>query len=182
MKIHSFQEDLPKGHGGEKMLHGMYDDLLIRTDGKRGDFIWRPDKKILELKCEISYSATIPSLQTARDFRDAMSIKAPKDGWRRTDNLFVEKYSSEADGSPGGPWQAQTHSAEYYVHFFFGDGSIFAYRTDEMVDFMNENEGRYRLRPVRNEGYTTMGYPVPRADVAKLEIHSMFPAWIPTPV
>lgn len=179
MKIHVFQEDLAEGHGGEEMLHWMYDDLVIRTDGKRGDFIWIPDRKVLELKCEISYSATIPSLQAARDFRTALSIKPPKAGWTRTDNLFVEKYSSEADESVGGPWQAQKHGAEYYVHFFFGDGSIFAYRTDEMVDFMNKNEGRYRLCPVRNEGYTTMGHPVPRADVARLEIRGMFPAWVP---
>ena len=186
MGRHNFREDLPKGHGGEKVFHKMNSDLLIRTDGKEGDFIFVPDNKILELKSELSYSTTNPFSLPALEFRKALRIPPPSSpkGWRQTDNLFVERYSSEAAMSPGGPWQAQGHSAEYYVHFFPGDGAVFAYRTDEMVDFMEKNIDKrgYEPFPVWNPGYTTIGFRVPRVDVAHLEIRDMFPAWEPTVV
>lgn len=174
----NFRRDLPKGHGGEKAIHKMHSELLIRTDGKEGDFIYVPDDELLELKSEISYSAGDPDCDAARGFRDAMRIPPPPGGgdWRPTPNLFVERYSSIEAGTPGGPWQAQTHGVKYYVHFFPGDGAIFAYRTDDMVEFMEENMGNYRQIDVRNPGYTTVGFPVLRAHVAHLEI-DLFPAW-----
>ena len=176
---HNFHKDLPKGHEGERVLHEMHSEFLTRTDGKKGDFIYARSgkKKVLELKSEISYSSTDPDSDAAREFREAMRIPPPPKGgdWRLTPNLFVERYSSKEAMSPGGPWQAQGHGAEYYVHLFFGDGAVFAYKTDDMVDFMKENMGRYRQIDVRNPGYTTVGFPVLRAHVAHLEI-DLFPA------
>ena len=176
MGKHDFREDLPKGHDGEWVFHEMHKGLLTRTDGKRGDFILVRTGEKVELKSEVSYSATDPSADAAREFREAMGIPTPRDGWRQTENLFVERYSSKEAKSPGGPWQAQKHGAEYYVHLFLGDGAFFAYRTGDMVDFMEKNRHKYRLRDVWNQGYTTAGYPVPRADVARLEVHDLFSA------
>jgi hypothetical protein len=177
MGKHDFREDLPKGHGGEEVFHKMQRGFLDRTDGKEGDFTLRTSKKeVVELKTEVSYSAGDPQAEQALEFREAMGIPTPRDGWRQTDNLFVERYSSKEAKSPGGPWQAQKHGAEYYVHLFLGDGAFFVYRTDDMVGFMEENKHEYRLRDVRNQGYTTAGYTVPRADVARLEIHDLFSA------
>ncbi len=168
MGRHNFHRDLPRGHEGERVFHEMYSGLLTRTDGKEGDFILTGTGEKVELKSEVSYSATDPDGEAARGFRDVWSIPPPKRG--QTDNLFVERYSSKKAGTPGGPWQAQGHGAEYYVHFFLGDGAVFAYRTDEMVGFMEENVGRYSPFDVRNPGYITVGFPVPRAHVANLEI------------
>lgn len=175
--MHNFHKDLPKGHDGERVFHEMHSECLTRTDGKKGDFIYNPDGKLLELKSEISYSTTDPSAPEALEFRKTMSIPPPNspNGWRQTGNLFVERYSSIEAGTPGGPWQAQTHGAEYYVHLFLGDGKFFVYRTDDMVDFMEKNMGKYRQVDVRNPGYTTVGFPVPIAHVAHLEL-DLFPA------
>lgn len=182
MKVHSFHEDLPKGQEGEKVFHEMYGGLLTRTDGRRGDLILTGTGEKVELKSEISYSSTDPSAPAARKFREAMRIPPPprRKDWRPTLNLFVERYSSKEKNSPGGPWQAQGHGAEYYVHLFFGDGAVFAYRTDEMVKFMNENMSKYGPPfDVPNQGYNTVGFKVPRADMAHLEIPGMFPVWTP---
>ena len=185
MMRHNFRKDLPKGHEGERVLHEMHSEFLTRTDGKNGDFIYARsgEKKVLELKSEISYSSTNPNSDAAREFREAMRIPPPSRGrdWRPTPNLFVERYSSKETMSPGGPWQAQGHGAEYYVHLFFGDGAVFAYRTDEMVAFMEENMSKYDPHDVQNQGYDTTGFRVPRAHVAHLEI-DLFPVWEPTVV
>ena len=177
MEKHDFRKDLPKGHGGEGVFDKMQRGFLDRTaDGKEGDFILVRTGHLLELKSEVSYSAGNPQAEQALEFRKAMRIPTPRDGWRQTGNLFVERYSSKEAKSPGGPWQAQKHGAEYYVHLFLGDGAFFVYRTDDMVDFMEKNKHKYSLRDVCNQGYTTAGYPVPRAAVARLEIHDLFSA------
>lgn len=189
---HDFRSDLPKGHVGERVLHEMQTEFLTRTDGKKGDFLYSRagitpagKKKVLELKSEISYSAGDPDCDAAKKFREVMRIPPPprEADWKPTPNLFVERYSSIDAGSPGGPWQAQEHGAEYYVHLFFGDGAVFAYRTDDMVAFMEENMSRrgYKQHDIRNHGYITVGFAVPRAHVAHLEI-DLFPVWTPAPV
>lgn len=177
MTRHNFHSDLPKGHEGERIFHEIHSGLLTRTDGKEGDFVLARTGEKVELKSETSYSATDPFGPTAMEFRKSMSIPPPPTpkGWRQTDNLFVERYSSKDAGTPGGPWQAQTHGATYYVHFFVGDGAIFTYRTDDLVGFMEENMNKYRPFDVPNQGYITVGFRVPRADVEHLEIRDLFP-------
>jgi hypothetical protein len=176
MKRHSFSADLPWGQACERAFHEMHRGFLTRTDGRRGDFIVIATGDKLELKSE-SYSTTDPFGPEAVRFREAMRIPTPDRGWRRpSPNLFVERYSSEAEETPGGPWQAQKNGAVWYVHFFAGDGKVFAYRTDDMVDFMERNMHKYRLCEIQNQGYITVGYPVPRARVEHLEVRDLFPA------
>jgi len=177
-KTYDIAKDLDKGQGAEAWFLEMFRRFLIRTDGKRGDFIVRADGEKLELKSEFYVTAS-PGGQ-AMEFRTAMSIPNPPDGWSTTPHLAVERYSSLAAESPGGPWQAQTHGAKYYVHFYVGDGKVCAFKTDDMLGFMKaslkENPRRYRGFKCVNPGYITTGYLVPRADVEHLEI-DLFPAW-----
>ncbi len=177
MKTYDIAKDLDKGQMAETWFLEMFRRFLIRTDGKRGDFIVRADGEKLELKSE--FYVTASPAGRAMDFRTAMSIPNPPDGWARTPYLAVERFSSVVAESPGGPWQAQSHGAKYYVHFFVGDGKVFAYRTDDMLNFMKsslkENPRKYRKFRCNNTGYTTTGFLVPRVYVKDLEI-DLFPA------
>lgn len=179
MKTYDFTKDLYKGQMGEAWFLEMFRQFLIRTDGKSGDFIVRADGEKLELKSEFYVTASPGG--RALEFRTAMSIPNPPSGWPQTPNLAVERFSSVKARTPGGPWQAKSHGAEYYAHFYVGDGRVFAFRTDDMLGFMRaslkENPRRYKTFRCNNSGYITAGYLVPRAAVKHLEIRGMFPAW-----
>jgi len=183
MKVYDFPKDLvDKGHAAEAWFGAMYEQLLTRTDGKSEDFILRACGSKVELKSEF-YVIGSPAGR-AMEFRTAMSIPNPSDGWPTTPFLAVERYSSMAAESPGGPWQAQAHGAKYYVHFYVGDGTICAFRTADILNFMKaslkENLRKYKPFWCNNPGYTTTGYLVPREAVKDLQI-DLFPAWTPPP-
>lgn len=180
MKVYDFPKDLDKGHLAEAWFLEMFRRFLIGTDGKRGDFIVRADGEKLELKSEF-YVTDSPGGR-AMEFRTAMSIPNPPDGWPRSPYLAVERFSSVKTRTPGGPWQASSHGAKYYAHFYVGDGRVFAFRTDDILGFMRaslkEDPHRYKTFRCKNRGYVTAGYLVPRTKVAHLGI-DMFPAWVP---
>ncbi len=181
MKTYDITKDLNRGQIAEAWFDEIYKRLLIRTDGKRGDFIVRADREKLELKSE--FYVTASPAGRAKEFRDALSIPNPPDGWPQSDRLAVERFSSVKARTVGGPWQANSHGAKYYAHFYVGDGRVFAYRTDDMLSFMRaslkKDPRRYQTFRCNNPGYTTVGYLVPREEVADLEIRDMFPAWAP---
>lgn len=176
MKNSSFRSDLPWGKALERVFGRMYPKDVKHTDGLEGDFtLPRRNNELLELKSE-SYSTTDPDSEENVEFRRAMKIPDPPDGreWEPSQNIAVERWSSESERKPGGPWQAQKHGVKWYAHFFAGDGKVFVYRTDDLVAFMDKElkkPNRFHEFRRSNRGYTTMGYVVPRAAVSRLEIH-----------
>jgi len=177
-KAYDFLKDLGKGQTAEAWFLEMFGRFLIRTDGKREDFIVRADGERLELKSEFYVTASPGG--RAMEFRTALSIPNPPDGWPRSPYLAVERFSSVRARTPGGPWQAESRGAKYYAHFYVGDGRVFVYRTDGMLGFLRaslkENPRRYKTFRCENTGYVTAGYLVPRAEVGHLEI-GLLPAW-----
>jgi len=176
----NFNKDHPWGVACEEAFGKIYGGYVKQADGLRWDFtLLRRNNERVELKSE-SYSTDSDPHgdENVRFRRDAGIPDPPGRGWEPSKNLAVERWSKESERKNGGPWQAREHGVEWYVHFFAGDGEVFAYRTDDLVEFMDralaENPNRFRRIPFDNGEYTTIAYVVPREAVMHLEVFGLF--------
>jgi hypothetical protein len=108
----------------------------------RGDLsITRRDGTVqyVEVKCESSYTR------------------------HTTENLAIERYSSIEKHTSGGPWST---SADFYAHIY-SDGLLVVMSRRKLLHWVESELVRdastFEFRQVRNEGYTTGTYLVPRA-------------------
>ena len=139
-KTFDFDDQLKAGHKGEELFLANHPDLT-RTDGRRGDFIGKTGK-LIELKTESRASTTA--------------------------NLFCERYSNVHKKSAGGVWQAAEHGAFYLAHLFMGDKVCFWFQVQALKEFLEANEGKWKLHWVRNKGWHGAGYAVPQTELAHL--------------
>ena len=130
-----FERDLAKGQASEHNFFMKYQHCITRTDGRRGDFEINKTGEVLELKTD-SYDP------------------------RHTDNFFMERHSY--DNKPGGPWQSQEHNVSYYLYWFPITADLFIFNVNELVYRLTKIEKTLQKINVKNEGYTTVGYKVPR--------------------
>lgn len=70
-------------------------------------------------------------------------------------------------GKGGGPWQSLEHGSAYYLYWFAETDELFVFTTSVLVDYLEANLASFRPCPVRNKGYTTLGYIVPKAALLK---------------
>jgi len=180
MRKSSFRRDLPWGKECERAFAKLHSGYVELTDGLRGDLtLPRRNNELAELKSESYSTNTDPLSEENMRFREAAGIPNPPGReWKPSRNIAVERWSSESERKPGGPWQAQKHGVKWYMHFFAGDGKIFAYLADELVEFMDralkKNPNRFDEFRFDNGGYTTMVYVVPRDAVKHLEVYGLF--------
>ncbi len=142
--MHNFNASLQKGKLGEKWLFENWPHPgLTPLDGRKSDFIDVRTQRRVELKTD-SYDMD------------------------NTANFFIEQWSDVDKMKPGGPTQALLHNSELWVYLFIQNKTYFVFETQELVDFMKENAHKYAVVTVNNRGWTTVGFKVPRADVAHL--------------
>ena len=144
-KTFSMAAQLKKGKAAEKDFLERYGQgAIVRTDGRKGDLQVKWSRAILELKTDFYSKST---------------------------NLFMERWSVEATpdkpGKAGGPWQAASHSAAYYLYWFPETEELFVFNTAVLVEYLDKMLPTFRSCPVRNKGYTTLGYIVPKAGLLK---------------
>lgn len=150
-KTFSMAAQLKKGKKAEKDFLEKYGQgAIVRTDGRKGDLQVKWSRAILELKTDFYSKST---------------------------NLFMERWSVVGDdtreGRPGGPWQSKGHASKYYLYWFPETDELFVFDTAVLVDYLEANLASFRPCPVRNKGYTTLGYIVPKAKL--LQYHEENP-------
>lgn len=145
-KTFSMAAQLKKGKAAEKDFLEKYGQgAIVRTDGRKGDLQVKWSRAVLELKTDFYSKST---------------------------NLFMERWSVEPtpdkpDGKVGGPWQATAHGAVYYLYWFPETEELFVFSTAALVEYLEANLSQFRPCPVRNKGYTTLGYIVPKERLLK---------------
>lgn len=144
-KTFSMAAQLKKGKKAEKDFLERYGQgAIVRTDGRKGDMMVKWSRAVLELKTDFYSKST---------------------------NLFMERWSVEATperpGKAGGPWQAASHNAAYYLYWFPDRDELFVFNTAVLVEYLEANISQFRPCPVRNKGYTTLGYIVPKEKLLK---------------
>lgn len=144
-KTFSMAAQLKKGKAAEKQFLERYGQgAIVRTDGRKGDLQVKWSRAVIELKTDFYSKST---------------------------NLFMERWSvegtEERPAKAGGPWQSLQHGSAYYLYWFPETEELFVFNTRVLVDFLEANLAKFRPCPVRNKGYTTLGYIVPKAALLK---------------
>jgi hypothetical protein len=95
------------------------------------------------------------------------TVELKTDFHKNSENLFIETISNTTSGRLGGPWQAQGYEAELFVVWFPQDlcWNTWIFKTDTLVQWMNENKERYRAVDIKNDGYYTRGRLIPKKDI-----------------
>lgn len=142
----SWKKQLEVGQNGEHMLIQHYHEPLIVAHNLKWDFVQLSDGAKVEVKT---------------DTYDMNS----------TPNFFMERWGNEADKKPGGPWRARKHSVDHFVYFFVANRTYFVFtdvkelcaRADKIAKRKSTREIK-----VKNKGYLTVGYPMPRDEFEDL--------------
>lgn len=140
-KTFNFQTQLAIGKEGEALFLSKYPDLQ-QTDGRKGDFVGKSGRKI-ELKID-TYSM------------------------EKTGNFFIERFSDLGKEKPGGPFQSEGHDVYYFCYLFVKQGFIYWFELKPLLEFLRKNEASYEKRYIKNRGWTTLGYLVPRSSLEHL--------------
>lgn len=142
--VFDFKEQLTIGAAGEEAFRKLY-PKLEKADGIKFDFAF--NGKTVELKTD-TYAMN------------------------KTQNFFMEKYSSIESKKLGGPWRAAKDKVNYFVYMYSKDQKCFWFDSIKLADFLDiyVKEKKPRQSEVVNTSWTAMGYLVPRKDVAHLVI------------
>lgn len=140
-KVHDFKKSLKRGEKGEKKFLEVCGWQLKKLPGKGPDYKIKGRRKYVELKT---------------------------DYYKSHENFFMERWSSIEDNKPGGPWQALEKGSDYFCYYFIKHDVWYKFKTKELVKLLNKVTEKMGLIYVRNKGWTTGGYKVPRQLLEKI--------------
>lgn len=140
-----FQKQLKVGQEGEAKFLEDYAGQVIRLDGRKGDFQLVSNEERVELKC---------------------------DTYKEAVNYFIERYSVFEKKIAGGPWQARRHGAAWFVYKFINEPNYAWFPVDNLCTYLGRYIDTQGLKEVvvRNRGYTTVGYKIPRTALLHMQV------------
>lgn len=136
----SFQSSLRTGAIGETLFYQAHCGDLKRIDGMKGDFEFLHGPRMGE------------KLELKTDFYDL----------NKTPNFFFERWSDRDAKTPGGPWQSLQHGCRWFSYFFVSNFIHFDFETLKLVSVLETIIPTMKPVQVRNSGWITEGYRVPR--------------------
>jgi len=137
-KSWGFKEQLVVGTRGEELFMERYPRKLEIYPGRAYDFTLKNSRETLELKT------------------DTYNID-------KSDNFFFERFSDVHKESPGGPWRACKDGVDIFCYYFVRHNIWFEFRDlPPLVSRLNDLTSKQGLVYIRNKGWTTGGYKVPR--------------------
>jgi hypothetical protein len=84
---------------------------------------------------------------------------------KSTPNFFMEKFGDDIKFKLGGPFRAQQDNVDIFISFFIQDATLFWFDdVDVLVDRCEKGIIEFNIQPkyIKNKGYNTIGYPIPR--------------------
>jgi hypothetical protein len=139
-KTFDFKKQLKVGAKGESLFLSLY-PKLEKADGIKYDFML--GDKTLELKTD-TYSMT------------------------ETPNFFMEHLSDCKSGKLGGPWRALQDGVDYFVYMYQAQKQCFWFEPKPLVEFLDVYIRTAGYKVIRNKGWTSHGYTVPRETLSHL--------------
>lgn len=133
-------KQLNVGKQGERIFQELYPEVT-KTDGRINDFTLNGEG--VELKTD-TYSM------------------------EKTQNFFFEFYGNIEKQSIGGPWRAVRDKVKWFVYMFVKDKKVFWFDSNELVEFLDKEVKKHKLKYVKNIGYEACGYAIPRDTVKHL--------------
>jgi len=142
--IHKWKKKLQQGKEGENLLVKTYPNLFkLYEDGDEYDLDIIQTDKTLEVKTE--YYSIIPGQP------------------RHSLNFFMEIISDTYSGKLGGPYRAAKDGIDYFLSFFILDKTIFWFNdVPALAQRVRSLSPNFVVKNVKNEGWITQGYAMPR--------------------
>jgi hypothetical protein len=142
-KVHDFQEQLALGRRGEELFLEHYREPLALATVYSHDFVRLTDGAKLELKLD-----------------DYNPDKYP--------NFFLERWGNLEEKKPGGPWRARRDRIDVFIYYFVRANIYYEFTDlDRLLKHVERNESSYRVINVKNKGWITQGYLVPREELSE---------------
>lgn len=103
-----------------------------------------------------------------------VELKTDTYSMERTPNFFIERYSSDQTMLPGGPYR--NLNTTYWVYYFLEQDTAFWFHPRDLVERIHELglDDENTLVPIRNRGYNTLGWKIPRSAVEDLAVVTHF--------
>lgn len=180
-KLYKFKDQLSAGEQGEKLIYNLSPEEFENFDSgkvnlnRKGDLItkWSPNISDLSI-----FSGWAPQLNPVKIEVKSDSHKKAKIAFAtgQTPNEFHEEFSQVERQIRGGAWQAKDHGTLILIYQFYipeldiHEASI--YRVDQLLDRLQTliSSKKYRGHLVRNNGYNTLGYAIPRTELSDIAV------------
>lgn len=149
LKTHKFHDSLQVGDAGEALFSDANPSFQKQDKKSHTDFICSDSGDSLELKTD-TY---------------------PMD---KTENFFIERYSSDKTMLPGGPYR--NLKTTHWVYYFISDDVAFWFNPQELVTLIHKLglDNEKKLTRVYNRSYATLGWKIPRRDVEHIARQTSF--------
>jgi len=150
-KIFDFSEQMKSGDAGERLFVKAYSNLSpVKSQDLRYDF-----------------STSIGTVELKTDLYPMSQTK----------NFFMERFGDMNAKKSGGPWRSHEDKVDYFVYFYTSDLTFFWFKTPELIAIIDGLTNKRRERWVRNKAWTTLGYVIPRSELASVTYQTdVFPA------
>lgn len=79
----------------------------------------------------------------------------------KTPNHFIERYSDDNKFKDGGPFRCKEKNSTF-IYYHINDDQAFFYDIKKMIKIIKKNFTDKDFFKIRNNGYNTLGYKVPR--------------------
>jgi ABC-type proline/glycine betaine transport system substrate-binding protein len=141
-KIFGFKAQMDVGDKGESDFKKFYEKLKpVKSEDRAIDFVLKSGKTV-ELKTD-SY---------------AMDATA---------NMFFETISSKDSGKLGGVFRAEQDNIDFFVYYYSTDKTFYWFEVKRLAKAVTKliESGRFKVKSIRNCGWTTEGYALPREEL-----------------
>ncbi len=142
-RVYGFYERNGIGKKGEELIVKLFPTKFTATDGMSGDMLYNGTDGITH-KFEL------------------------KTDTYKSNNFFFEKFSNVRLQNNGGVWQSKDHGCKYYAYYMIKYDELYIFEVDKILDWLNNNEHKYPIKPVKNNTKITEGYAIPMDDVSSV--------------
>jgi hypothetical protein len=148
-KPYEFSAQQKVGEEGEKFLDGWLS----------------PSYKVLDVSADRKYQQSGIDRIITRSDGSITTVEYKLDRVaKRTNNIFFETISNDKESIPGWGWSSQ---ADYWI-FLIPDQEIIVFKPGRLRTLVWELQKTVRERVVPNQGYNTIGCPIPLIQARKV--------------
>ena len=143
-RVFQFNSQLQVGNIGEQFFLDNYPATLEKFSGRECDFKLVETGGLIEVKTD-TYDA------------------------EKTENFFFERWSNQEKKTPGGPWRAKKDKIDIFCYLFINNKLCYEFGNMRgLVKRLNWLIKKIPPTEVKNRGFVTIGYKVPRKDLEGL--------------
>jgi hypothetical protein len=116
----------------------------------------------------IKFDITIKEKIGNKIFDKSVELKTDYYEMGKTKNIFFEKYGSNITQKLGGTFRALDDKVDWFVYLYIKDKTFYWFNPQTICKFLDTYIKDKSPFHIKNKGYYSIGYLVPRAEVSHL--------------